>query len=71
VDFFTGLRGVGEHSWDVNLWLKNAFDRRVITRVFNSTDTNPALLATSPTGGFEMVTTNPPRQVGLTGTYRF
>ena len=70
VDLFTGLRAGDKGPWDVSLWLKNAFDRRVVTRVFNSTEFNPALAAESPTA-FEMVTTNPPRQVGLTGTYHF
>jgi iron complex outermembrane receptor protein len=70
VDFFTGLRVLESTGWDVNIWLKNAFDRRVITRIFNSTDFNPDLAGQSPTA-FDMVTTNPPRQLGVTGTYRF
>jgi outer membrane receptor protein involved in Fe transport len=66
VDFFTGLRNADGRTWDVNLWLKNAFDRRVITRIFRPDVTDPA------TGGtFDMVTTNLPRQLGITGTYRF
>ena len=70
VDLFTGLRSIESTGWDVNVWLKNAFDRRVVTRVFNSTEYNPALEAASPEA-FDMVTTNPPRQLGVTGTYRF
>ncbi|HSB96971.1 MAG TPA: TonB-dependent receptor [Spongiibacteraceae bacterium] len=70
VDLFTGLRMAEKTGWDVNVWLKNAFDRRVITRIFNSTVTNPDLAAQSP-APFEMVTTNAPRQLGVTGTYRF
>jgi outer membrane receptor protein involved in Fe transport len=70
VDFFTGLRTLEAQGWDINVWLKNAFDRRVVTRVFNSTEFNPALAAGS-SSAFEMVTTNPPRQLGVTGTYRF
>lgn len=70
VDFFTGLRTIEAQGWDINLWLKNAFDRRVVTRVFNSTEFNPALAASSAES-FDMVTTNPPRQLGVTGTYRF
>jgi outer membrane receptor protein involved in Fe transport len=54
----------------VSLWVKNAFDRRVITRIFNSTDYNPPLAALTGQD-FDMVTTNPPRQFGMTGTYRF
>jgi iron complex outermembrane receptor protein len=68
-DFFTGLRAE-DVSWDVSLWVKNAFDRRVITRIFNSTDFNPPLQALT-NEDFDMVTTNPPRQFGMTGTYRF
>lgn len=66
-DFFTGFRQAGENGgWDLKLWIKNAFDRRVITRVFNSQVTDPE------TGGrFDMVNTNLPRQVGVTGTYHF
>lgn len=71
MDFFTGLRASENGTWDINLWLKNAFDRRVVTSIHNATEQNPALLATSPTGGFEMVNTNAPRQAGITGTYRF
>lgn len=66
VDFFTGLRHPDGRTWDINLWLKNAFDRRVITRIFNPDQIDPA------TGqSFDMVTTNLPRQLGITGTYRF
>ena len=66
VDFFTGLRHADGRTWDVNLWLKNAFDRRVITRIFKPDVTDPSTGAT-----FDMVTTNLPRQLGITGTYRF
>jgi iron complex outermembrane receptor protein len=70
VDFFTGLRTLEREGWDVNLWIKNAFDRRAVTRIFNSTQYNPSLAIINP-DDFDMVTTNPPRQVGVTGTYRF
>jgi iron complex outermembrane receptor protein len=70
VDFFTGLRSLEAQGWDVNLWLKNAFDRRAVTRVFNSTAYNPSL-AIINADSFDMVTTTPPRQLGVTGTYRF
>jgi len=64
-DFFTGFRG-NEGGWDVSLWIKNAFDRRVITRIYNTQVKDNA------SGGyFDMVNTNLPRQVGVTGTYRF
>ncbi|HSB97272.1 MAG TPA: TonB-dependent receptor, partial [Spongiibacteraceae bacterium] len=71
-DFFTGLRASDKGEWDVSLWVKNAFDRRAITRIFNSSsiEFNPQLR--NLTGqDFDMVTTNLPRQVGMTGTYRF
>ena len=69
-DFFTGLRASDDASWDVSLWVKNAFDRRAITRIFNSTDYNQPLR--DLTGkDFDLVTTNAPRQFGMTGTYRF
>jgi iron complex outermembrane recepter protein len=68
-DFFTGLRA-SENEWDVSLWVKNAFDRRAITRIFNSTQFNPPLRALTGQD-FDMVTTNTPRQFGVTGTYRF
>lgn len=70
VDFFTGLRMLESTGWDVNIWLKNAFDRRAVTRIFNSTETNPDL-ASQHTSAFDMVTTTAPRQLGVTGTYRF
>jgi outer membrane receptor protein involved in Fe transport len=70
VDLFTGLRTLEAQGWDINVWLKNAFDRRVVTRVFNSTEFNPDLKSQTP-GSFDMVTTNAPRQLGVTGTYRF
>jgi iron complex outermembrane recepter protein len=66
VDFFTGLRASAGRSWDVSLWLKNAFDRRATLRVFNPQLTDPA------TGNkFDQVNTSLPRQLGVTGTYRF
>ncbi|HSB96643.1 MAG TPA: TonB-dependent receptor, partial [Spongiibacteraceae bacterium] len=66
VDFFTGLRASSDKSWDVSLWLKNAFNRRAILRIFNPQLTDPA------TGDkFDQVSTNLPRQLGVTGTYRF
>lgn len=65
-DFFTGLRHADGRTWDVSLWLKNAFDRRVITRIFHPNQTDPSTGQT-----FDMVTTNLPRQLGMTGTYRF
>jgi iron complex outermembrane receptor protein len=70
VDFFTGLRTLERQGWDVNLWVKNAFDRRAVTRIFNSTLYNPSLAIINPET-FDMVTTTPPRQAGVTGTYRF
>jgi iron complex outermembrane receptor protein len=69
-DFFTGFRATGDAPWDVSLWVKNAFDRRVITRIFNSTDFNPPLQILT-NEDFDLVTTNMPRQFGMTGTYRF
>ena len=66
VDFFSGLRASNGKTWDVSLWLKNAFDRRAVLRVFNPQLTDPA------TGNkFDQVSTNLPRQLGVTGTYRF
>jgi iron complex outermembrane recepter protein len=66
VDFFSGLRAIAGGSWDISLWLKNAFDRRATLRVFNPQLTDPA------TGNkFDQVNTNLPRQLGVTGTYRF
>lgn len=65
-DFFAGLRREEGNSWDIGLWVKNAFDRRVITRIYNSQMLNPV-----SGGHFDMVTTNLPRQAGITATYRF
>ena len=66
-DFFTGLRQDNDNGgWDVSLWVKNAFDRRVITRIYNSQVEDMA-----SGERFDMVNTNLPRQVGLTGTWRF
>lgn len=66
-DFFTGFRQDSDDgSWDIGLWVKNAFDRRVITRIYN---TQVPDLASGER--FDMVNTNLPRQVGLTGTWRF
>jgi iron complex outermembrane receptor protein len=72
VDVFTGLRS---HScWDMKFWVKNAFDKRVIIRVVRANQPT-AITATGapdttqPT--FDMVNLNNPRQLGVTGTYRF
>jgi iron complex outermembrane receptor protein len=66
MDLFTGLRQADKQGWDVNLWVKNVFDRRVITRIFNPNVADPRTGKT-----FDLVGTNLPRQVGITGTYRF
>jgi iron complex outermembrane receptor protein len=66
-DFFTGLRAGKEDSWDVSLWVKNAFDRVVVTRVYRA-EGSPLSVGTLP---YNQVFTNPPRQFGVTGTYRF
>jgi iron complex outermembrane receptor protein len=68
VDLFTGIRSSKSNTWDINLWLKNAFDRRVITRVYRA-NVPTSLDEGSPT--FDMVAVNLPRQLGLTGTYHF
>jgi iron complex outermembrane receptor protein len=71
-DLFTGLRAGDNGEWDVSLWVKNVFDRRVVTNIFNSTEYNPGLKDLFARGdNFDMVVTNPPRQFGVTGTYRF
>jgi hypothetical protein len=53
----------------VNLWVKNAFDRRAVTRVLKQ------VKSPLPNGytfdDFDQVFVNPPRQMGITGTYRF
>lgn len=67
-DFFTGLRAGGNGPWDVSLWVKNAFDRRVVTRVFQSEGSTDSGGITLP---YDRVFTNTPRQVGVTGTYKF
>jgi len=66
VDFFTGLRASSDKSWDVSLWLKNAFNRRAVLRIFKPNLTDPATHQE-----FDQVSTNLPRQLGVTGTYRF
>ena len=68
-DFFTGLRASEDRSWDVSLWVKNAFDKRVVTRVFRA-EGSP-LSVPGATLPYNQVYSNNPIQVGLTGTYRF
>jgi len=69
LDLFTGLRGGEDSTWDVNFWVKNVFDRRVITRVFKAGIPVSGVAGTEPT--FNQVNTNLPRQIGVTGSYRF
>lgn len=69
VDFFTGLRAGSAGAWEVGLWVKNAFDRRVVNSVYKRW--SDALPDGTPIQDFDMVTANFPRQVGLTASYRF
>ncbi len=76
-DFFTGLRA-GDGTWDVKLWVKNAFDKLGRTgyedrgQIFNNTAaigqlSGPAELET----GYRVVSVNDPRTIGVTASYRF
>lgn len=69
VDLFTGVHTGSAKSWDVSLWVKNAFNRRAITSV-GQTPTSP-LANGYVFVSYDAVTTNLPRQVGATGVYRF
>jgi len=70
VDLFTGLRsGDSDAGWDVNLWIKNAFDRVVVTRVYRAEGSPLSVPGTFLP--YSQVFTNLPRQLGITGTYRF
>lgn len=79
VDLFTGLRASKGNTWDVSLWVKNVFDRRAIVRIYRKdvpTKLNDPTSSTPgvPTPGaptFDLVQGNLPRQIGMTGTYRF
>lgn len=69
-DLFTGVRS-SNGTWDLKLWVKNAFDREAIQNI-NSFESLVALPARgSPTGLVEHDLVVSPRQVGLTGTYNF
>lgn len=68
-DFFTGLRASDKGPWDVSLWVKNAFDRRVVTRIYQSAGSDPSSVGVPLP--YDRVFVNTPRQVGVTGTYRF
>jgi outer membrane receptor protein involved in Fe transport len=63
------LRTGADGGWDISLWIKNAFDRRVVNGVYKRW--SGALPDGTPIADFDMVTTNFPRQVGLTASYRF
>ena len=70
VDLFTGLRsGNDDSGWDVSLWLKNAFDRVVVTRVYRAEGSPLNFPGTFL--AYDQVFTIAPRQLGITGTYRF
>ena len=60
VNFATGLRGdLSDGQWDVQLWLKNAFDKTYYTTLWNS-----------PNGAYTGVL-GTPRTLGVTARYDF
>lgn len=70
VDLFTGVRsGDSDQGWDVNLWVKNVFDRVVVTRVYRAGGSPLSFPGTFLP--YDQVFTNLPRQLGVTATYRF
>jgi len=73
VDLFTGLRSPS--GWDAKLWVKNVFDRRVITGVVQADMPTAWIPGTQTTDRsqpvFNMVNVNAPRQIGVTGSYHF
>jgi len=69
MDFITGLRGGEKNAWDVSLWVKNAFDRRAATSVFQRVSS--PLPNQYTFADYDNVKVNPPRQIGVSGTYRF
>jgi iron complex outermembrane receptor protein len=68
LDIFSGFRSGEETGWDVSLWIKNAFDRVVVTRVYRAEGSPLSAPGFLP---YDQVFTNMPRQFGVTGTLRF
>lgn len=79
-DFFTGLRAQ-DMSWEINLWVKNAFDKSARTDVEvmkNAPDVallgSPGSLANATpnvASGYQKVDVINPQTLGATFTYRW
>ena len=64
VDLHAGLRGVAK-SWDVSLWVQNAFDDDAITTILNDNAYNGWV------SGYYLVRVMPKRTLGITASYQF
>ena len=68
VDLFAGLTG-NEGGWDLGVYAKNVFDKQAeLARVFTPNTIFPLFAAPS---GYDVVRTNPPREIGVTLRYAF
>lgn len=67
LDLFTGVRSA-DGQWDLKLWVKNAFDKDTVLMV-NELET--LLDSAIPSGVVPQDRVSKPRQVGITGVYRF
>ena len=67
LDLFTGIRSA-DGQWDVKLWVKNAFDKDT---VLMQNELETLLDSANPSGVIPQDRVIKPRQVGVTGVYRF
>lgn len=81
VDLFTGLRSL-ENTWDIKLWVKNIFDKEatisdnynetmLTNRSLNYQPIVPGQILEYGSGVMRHEQLVRPRQIGVTGTYRF
>jgi iron complex outermembrane recepter protein len=68
VDLFAGLTG-GNDTWDLGVYAKNVFDKQVeLARIATINTVYSQFRAPA---GYDVVRTNPPREVGVTLRYAF
>jgi len=69
-NLYLGLRDT--QAWEVSVWSKNLFDKKVLTNIsgpLGFTDSDAMFTTTS--SGYESVQTIPRREIGVTGKYNF
>ncbi len=69
LDLFAGVSG-GEKAWDIGFYAKNVFDKQVELSRFTPPNNVYANFTAAP-GGYDVVRTSLPREIGVTARFSF